>query len=206
MYAEERQREILERVRREGKVSVDALTEALGVSAPTVRADLGPAGDPPPAAPDPRRGDCPGNDAVRAALRRAGAGAAIGKGAHRRGGGGARPRPRDGAAGRRHDHLRGRRLPERARRPDRRDQFFGSRLGVDGRAARPRRNHRRRRQCPRPPPCHARPAGRRVSDAPASGPRLSRRQRRPPRRRLDGGGLRRRPGQARHARPAPARS
>ena len=41
MYAEERQREILERVRREGKVSVEALTEALGVSAPTVRADLG---------------------------------------------------------------------------------------------------------------------------------------------------------------------
>ena len=41
MYAEERQREIIERVRREGKVSVDALTEALGVSAPTIRADLG---------------------------------------------------------------------------------------------------------------------------------------------------------------------
>ena len=41
MYAEERQREILERVRREGKVSVEALTEALGVSAPTIRADLG---------------------------------------------------------------------------------------------------------------------------------------------------------------------
>ena len=41
MYAEERHREILERVRREGKVSVEALTEALGVSAPTVRADLG---------------------------------------------------------------------------------------------------------------------------------------------------------------------
>ncbi len=41
MYAEERQRTILERVRREGKVSVEALTEALGVSAPTVRADLG---------------------------------------------------------------------------------------------------------------------------------------------------------------------
>lgn len=41
MYAEERQREIMERVRRAGKVSVEALTEALGVSAPTVRADLG---------------------------------------------------------------------------------------------------------------------------------------------------------------------
>lgn len=41
MYAEERHREILERVRREGKVSVEELTEALGVSAPTVRADLG---------------------------------------------------------------------------------------------------------------------------------------------------------------------
>ncbi|MDQ2687400.1 MAG: DeoR family transcriptional regulator, partial [Armatimonadota bacterium] len=41
MYAEERQREILERVRRDGKVSVEALTEALGVSAPTIRADLG---------------------------------------------------------------------------------------------------------------------------------------------------------------------
>lgn len=41
MYAEERQREIVERVRRDGKVSVEALTEALGVSAPTIRADLG---------------------------------------------------------------------------------------------------------------------------------------------------------------------
>lgn len=41
MYAEERQRDILERVRRDGKVSVEALTEALGVSAPTIRADLG---------------------------------------------------------------------------------------------------------------------------------------------------------------------
>lgn len=41
MYAEERHREILEWVRREGKVSVEALTEALGVSAPTIRADLG---------------------------------------------------------------------------------------------------------------------------------------------------------------------
>jgi DeoR/GlpR family transcriptional regulator of sugar metabolism len=41
MYAEERQREILERVKRAGKVSVEALTEALGVSAPTIRADLG---------------------------------------------------------------------------------------------------------------------------------------------------------------------
>lgn len=41
MYAEERQQTILERVRRDGKVSVEALTEALGVSAPTVRADLG---------------------------------------------------------------------------------------------------------------------------------------------------------------------
>ena len=41
LYAEERQREILERVRQEGKVSVEELTEALGVSAPTIRADLG---------------------------------------------------------------------------------------------------------------------------------------------------------------------
>ena len=41
MYAEERQREILERVRREGKVSVEALTESFGVTAPTIRADLG---------------------------------------------------------------------------------------------------------------------------------------------------------------------
>jgi DeoR/GlpR family transcriptional regulator of sugar metabolism len=41
MYAEERQRAIVERVRRDGKVSVEALTEAFGVSAPTVRADLG---------------------------------------------------------------------------------------------------------------------------------------------------------------------
>lgn len=41
MYAEERQRAILERVQRDGKVSVEALTETLGVSAPTVRADLG---------------------------------------------------------------------------------------------------------------------------------------------------------------------
>jgi DeoR family fructose operon transcriptional repressor len=41
MYAEERHREILERVRRDGKVSVEALTEELGVSAPTIRADLG---------------------------------------------------------------------------------------------------------------------------------------------------------------------
>jgi DeoR/GlpR family transcriptional regulator of sugar metabolism len=41
MYAEERQREILERVMRDGKVSVESLTEAFGVSAPTIRADLG---------------------------------------------------------------------------------------------------------------------------------------------------------------------
>ena len=41
MYAEERQREIWERVQRDGKVSVEALTEAFGVSAPTIRADLG---------------------------------------------------------------------------------------------------------------------------------------------------------------------
>lgn len=41
LYAEERQREILDRVRQEGKVSVEELTEALGVSAPTIRADLG---------------------------------------------------------------------------------------------------------------------------------------------------------------------
>ena len=41
LYAEERQREILERVRQDGKVSVEELTEALGVSAPTIRADLG---------------------------------------------------------------------------------------------------------------------------------------------------------------------
>ena len=41
MYAEERHREILERVRRDGKASVEALAEALGVSAPTIRADLG---------------------------------------------------------------------------------------------------------------------------------------------------------------------
>lgn len=41
MYAEERQREIVDKVRRAGKVSVDELTEAFGVSAPTIRADLG---------------------------------------------------------------------------------------------------------------------------------------------------------------------
>jgi len=41
MYAEERQRAILEKVRREGKVSVEALAESFHVSAPTVRADLG---------------------------------------------------------------------------------------------------------------------------------------------------------------------
>ncbi len=41
MYAEERQRVILDKVQREGKVSVEALTETLGVSAPTIRADLG---------------------------------------------------------------------------------------------------------------------------------------------------------------------
>lgn len=41
MYAEERQREIIERVQREGKVSVEALTEIFGVSAPTIRTDLG---------------------------------------------------------------------------------------------------------------------------------------------------------------------
>ena len=41
MYAEERQRSIVEQVRRDGKVSVEQLTETLGVSAPTIRADLG---------------------------------------------------------------------------------------------------------------------------------------------------------------------
>lgn len=40
MYAEERQRAILGRVAREGKVSVEQLVEELGVSAPTIRADL----------------------------------------------------------------------------------------------------------------------------------------------------------------------
>lgn len=41
MYAEERHREILERLKLTGKVSVEQLAELLGVSAPTVRADLG---------------------------------------------------------------------------------------------------------------------------------------------------------------------
>ncbi len=41
LYAEERQREILDRLQQEGKVSVEELTEVLGVSAPTIRADLG---------------------------------------------------------------------------------------------------------------------------------------------------------------------
>jgi DeoR family transcriptional regulator, fructose operon transcriptional repressor len=41
MYAEERHRVILEKVARDGKVSVEALSEELGVSAPTIRADLG---------------------------------------------------------------------------------------------------------------------------------------------------------------------
>jgi len=40
MYAEERQQQILERVKRQGKVSVEELTELFRVSAPTVRADL----------------------------------------------------------------------------------------------------------------------------------------------------------------------
>lgn len=41
MYAEERQREIIERLQRKGKVSVEALAEIFGVTAPTIRADLG---------------------------------------------------------------------------------------------------------------------------------------------------------------------
>jgi DeoR family fructose operon transcriptional repressor len=41
MYAEERQRAILDKVARDGKVSVEALVEDLNVSAPTIRADLG---------------------------------------------------------------------------------------------------------------------------------------------------------------------
>lgn len=40
MFAEERQREILERLKRDGKASVEALADQFGVSAPTIRADL----------------------------------------------------------------------------------------------------------------------------------------------------------------------
>ena len=40
MYAEERQRAILGRVARDGKVSVEQLVEELGVTAPTIRTDL----------------------------------------------------------------------------------------------------------------------------------------------------------------------
>lgn len=40
VFAEERQRSIVERLRDAGKVTVDELTETFGVSAPTIRADL----------------------------------------------------------------------------------------------------------------------------------------------------------------------
>lgn len=40
MFAEERQRAIVQRVREAGAVAVDELAEAFGVSAPTIRADL----------------------------------------------------------------------------------------------------------------------------------------------------------------------
>ncbi len=40
MFVEERQQRILETLRRSGKVTVEELTDAFGVSAPTVRADL----------------------------------------------------------------------------------------------------------------------------------------------------------------------
>jgi DeoR/GlpR family transcriptional regulator of sugar metabolism len=40
VFVEERQQQILDRLRAEGKVTVDELTSAFGVSAPTVRADL----------------------------------------------------------------------------------------------------------------------------------------------------------------------
>lgn len=41
MFVEERQQRILEMLRDEGKVSVDLLADIFGVSAPTIRADLG---------------------------------------------------------------------------------------------------------------------------------------------------------------------
>ncbi|MDR3709181.1 MAG: DeoR/GlpR family DNA-binding transcription regulator [Capsulimonadaceae bacterium] len=41
MFVEERQQKILEMLREEGKVSVDILADVFGVSAPTIRADLG---------------------------------------------------------------------------------------------------------------------------------------------------------------------
>lgn len=41
MFVEERKARILELLRQDGKVSVDQLVEAFGVSAPTIRADLG---------------------------------------------------------------------------------------------------------------------------------------------------------------------
>jgi len=41
MFVEERQQKILEILRFDGKVSVEALAESFGVSAPTIRADLG---------------------------------------------------------------------------------------------------------------------------------------------------------------------
>ena len=41
MFVEERQQRILEVLRQDGKVSVDILVEMFGVSAPTIRADLG---------------------------------------------------------------------------------------------------------------------------------------------------------------------
>jgi DeoR family fructose operon transcriptional repressor len=41
MFVEERQQKILEILREEGKVSVDLLADVFGVSAPTIRADLG---------------------------------------------------------------------------------------------------------------------------------------------------------------------
>ena len=41
MFVEERQQKILEILREEGKVSVDVLADVFGVSAPTIRADLG---------------------------------------------------------------------------------------------------------------------------------------------------------------------
>src|SRR5438045_2803580 len=40
MFVEERQQRILERLRQQGKVTVEELVGAFGVSAPTVRADL----------------------------------------------------------------------------------------------------------------------------------------------------------------------
>jgi DeoR family fructose operon transcriptional repressor len=41
MFVEERQQRILEFLRQDGKVSVEQLVDAFGVSAPTIRADLG---------------------------------------------------------------------------------------------------------------------------------------------------------------------